>query len=77
MVVKRIDGSDGTITCKFETINYESGGRSAVAGEDYEHVSGEIIFKEQETAAEIEIPIVAKEIIDGHEYDGMFGLRLF
>ena len=35
VIVKRIDGSDGEISIKYRTINYESGVRSAVAGEDY------------------------------------------
>lgn len=42
VTVKRIDGSDGTITVKFKTVDYESGVRSAVAGEDYQHIEGQI-----------------------------------
>lgn len=46
VTVKRVEGSDGEISVKYRTINYESGVRSAVAGEDYTHTEGTLVFKQ-------------------------------
>jgi len=45
VTVKRVEGSDGEITVDYKTINYESGVRSAVAGEDFIHTEGTLTFK--------------------------------
>jgi len=76
IIVKRIDGSDGEISIKYRTINYESGVRSAVAGEDYKHTEGTLIFKPTEVSAEIQIPIIERDIQKGADFDGIFGVEL-
>jgi len=76
VTVKRIEGSDGVVTVKYKTINYESGVRSAVAGEDYVHVEDTLVFEPNQTSAEIFVEIIPRELKDGEDYDGIFGLQL-
>jgi len=59
--VARIGGSNGRISCQYETLD-----GSAVCGKDYEAVSGELVFESGERHKTIEIPIL---VSDDHEYE--------
>ena len=50
IVVDRTNGSDGKITCQFETIELEHmpDHRRALKGVHYEHAEGEIVFEHNE-----------------------------
>jgi len=51
--VQRQHDSDGNVSCKWKTCDYETAGRAAVAGIEYEAQNGTINFGDQETSAEI------------------------
>jgi len=59
--VTRTAGSHGRISCHYETVN-----GSAVAGQDFEAVSGILEFEDGEKQKSINIPIL---VSDNHEYE--------
>lgn len=60
IIVDRTNGSDGRITCQYETFTPErlNQGRAAEPGVDYEHVAGELVFEHNVCKQEIVVPIL-------------------
>ena len=60
IIVDRTNGSDGRITCQYETFIPErlNKGRAAEPGADYEHVAGELVFEHNVCKQEIVVPIL-------------------
>jgi solute carrier family 8 (sodium/calcium exchanger) len=56
LTVERKNGSSGTVTCQYRT---EDG--TAHAGDDYEGLKGELVFKHSETSKEIRVKIIDDE----------------
>jgi solute carrier family 8 (sodium/calcium exchanger) len=65
VTVKRKNGSDGTITCKYATQDHAD--KSAVAGADYEAVEGTLVFDHAEIEKSFTIPIVNDESYEKDE----------
>ena len=72
VVVKRKNGSDGTVTVDYNTYSSKEEEHNAIEGEDYIPKNGTLIFKKGETEQTIEIDIKQKE--EGVDRDEMFGL---
>ena len=65
VTVKRKNGSDGTITCKYATQDHAD--KSAVAGADYEAVEGTLVFDHAEIEKTFTVPIVNDESYEKDE----------
>lgn len=64
--VKRKNGSDGTVTCKYATQDHAD--KSAVAGADYEPVQGTLVFDHAEIEKSFVVPIVNDESYEKDEH---------
>lgn len=53
------------------TIRYQTGGGSAIAGEDYTSVNGDLIFASNETEKTFTIPILPDSLSEGRETVGL------
>lgn len=62
ITILRENGSDGTVTVEYNSINL-----SATEGEDYTGVSGTATFAPGETSQTITIPILSDELLEGDE----------
>ena len=78
VVVNRIQGTDGEISVKYQTIQIDNSPQSAKPGKDYTPTEGTLVFKHQEGKKEIIIPILAHENEEiGEERNEIFGVKLF
>ena len=80
IIVDRTNGSDGRITCQYETYVPSSitSGRAAQAGVDFEHVAGELVFEHNVCKQEIVIPILPRsDLPEDVKRDEIFGVRIF
>ena len=80
IIVDRTNGSDGRITCQYETFIPAQllSGRAAEAGVDYEHVAGELVFEHNVCKQEIKIPILARsDLPEDVKRDEIFGVKIF
>ena len=64
--VKRKNGSDGTVTCKYATQDHAD--KSAVAGADYEPVQGTLVFDHAEIEKSFVVSIVNDESYEKDEH---------
>ncbi|MEL6106236.1 MAG: DUF4347 domain-containing protein, partial [Planctomycetota bacterium] len=62
ITILRENGSDGTVTVEYNSINL-----SATEGEDYVGVSGTAVFAPGQTSQTVTIPILGDELIEGDE----------
>lgn len=76
VVVNRINGTDGNISVKYETVALGHGDAQAQPGRDYHPASGVLHFGHQESKKEIKIGIIEHEDPSA-ERDEIFGLKLF
>ena len=60
--VNRFNGSSGQISCKWRTKPLEK--PSALAGSDYEHAEGELIFAASEITKTVSVPLVESKSYD-------------
>lgn len=58
VVVNRVQGTDGEISVKYETICIDDTQQTATPGKDYTPKSGTLVFKHTESKKEITIPII-------------------
>ena len=75
VTVNRVQGTDGKIKVKWQTVLMGSGDQQAKPGVDYEERSGELEFLHMESKKEIVIPIIVRD--NDEERDEMFGVKLF
>lgn len=61
IVIERRNGSDGTVTVDFKTIELDASEHTASAGVDFEHVNTTVEFKMGETQKTILVPILPKD----------------
>lgn len=73
--VTRANGCDGTITCKFKTIELDDTPHTAEKNVDYEHTEGLITFKHTEIEQEIVINILPRESDEPREE--IFGVKIY
>jgi len=71
VTVKRKNGSDGTVTCKYSTQDHSD--KSAVEGVDYEASEGTLVFDNAEIEKTFKIPIINS---GKYQRDERFQLRL-
>lgn len=76
IVVNRIQGTDGKISVKYETIQLGLGEQSAVPNQHYIPVKGELVFKHQESQDVIKVKILPSESPD-QERNEIFGVKLY
>jgi solute carrier family 8 (sodium/calcium exchanger) len=62
VTVLRKNGTNGRVTCKYETEN-----DTAIAGMDFEGVDGELVFENGQMSAQIDVVIKAKGRYEGSE----------
>jgi len=60
-VIERRNGSDGTVTVDFKTIELDASDHTATHGIDFEHVQTTVVFTQGETQKTIEVPILPKD----------------
>jgi len=60
-VIERRNGSDGTVTVDFKTIELDASEHTASAGIDFEHVNTTVVFNAGETLKTINVPIIPKD----------------
>jgi hypothetical protein len=78
VVVNRVQGTDGAISVKYETIQIDDSPQTATPGKDYTPISGTLDFKHTESKKEITIPILMREDEEGNaERDEIFGIKLY
>ena len=70
----RKNGSKGTISCKYKTLDLETHKNRAVDGKDYEATKGFIEFKNSETSQTVSIKLFSKRHLSPDECGLMFGL---
>ena len=79
IVVERTNGSDGSITVCYKTLELtQAGDRMGKKGIDFTHIEGKLTFGHNETEKEIVVPILKRE--DENEdtvRDEIFGVKLF
>jgi hypothetical protein len=61
IVIERRNGSDGTVTVDFKTIELDASEHTASAGVDFEHVQKTVVFNQGETQKTILVPIIQKD----------------
>ena len=66
ITVKRKNGSDGTITCKYATQDHAD--KSATPGADYEPVQGTLVFDHAEIEKSFVVPIMNDESYEKDEH---------
>ena len=79
VVVNRVQGTDGTISVKYKTVEIDKTVNTATPGVDFIHTEGTLEFKHQHAKEEIEIMIPERPVVEGekpHE-GGMFGVKLY
>lgn len=76
LTVQRTKGSDGSISCKWRTVNLENPHRNAVAGVDYVEAEGELKFEHNQGEHEITIKIIQKEGKE-EKRDEIFGVQIY
>ena len=78
VVVERVQGADGQIKVKYETVCIDDSPQTATPGKDYTPVQGQLVFNHNELRKEIVIPILKHEGVDeGAERDEIFGVKLY
>lgn len=78
VVVKRVHGSDGTISCQYTTVELDKSSNTARAGIDFTHVKGKLEFGHGEVEKEIKVPILEHKDADpNEERDEIFGIKIF
>lgn len=75
VTVNRVQGTDGKIKVKYQTVPMGSGDQQAKPGIDFEEVSGELEFLHMESKKEIVIPVITRD--NDEERDEMFGVKLY
>jgi len=68
VMVKRVNGSDGTVTVKYDTFD-----GTAIAGEDYVEARGVLTLEPKVLSKKIEIPLIPESV---PEVDKFFKVRL-
>lgn len=58
IVIERRNGSDGTVTVDFKTLELDASEHTASAGVDFEHVQKTVVFNAGETEKTILVPII-------------------
>jgi len=76
VVVNRVNGTDGNIKVKYETVPLGRGDQQAKPGIDYEPVEGELEFSHQESKQTISIKILEHED-PSEERNEIFGVKIF
>jgi hypothetical protein len=61
VVIERKNGSDGTVTVDFKTIELDASEHTATAGVDFEHIQTTVVFNQGETLKTISVPILPKD----------------
>lgn len=77
MIVKRTNGADGIIACKYQVIESESHPQnSAKEYEDFVPIKGDVVFAHGETERIIEVEILPKDN-DESDRDDVFDIKIF